>query len=333
MGKKRPRRVRKAQAIAAARFLRQQLGLVEYNGIDARQVLKQVAVLKIFSSSQDPDFIHEEGFTRSLGNGKYEVYVNRDLPEGRDNWTYGHETAHIVLKHHEEFDVDNLLPFEHWILNREANIFTTEYLMPEDKFRQAVRFPLTISEIARLKNIFKVSWQAVINRLDELHIYPKAKIEQLFCEQRRAKKEVEMAIATVAVAEEKGQVYAMQKDVLRINLDENMRFTICPRCGNTDFSEGASYCKMCGLFLYNDCIECHAHNVADARYCEYCGNETTLFKAGILKPCDDATLYIMLEELLSREVVTEFDQEGNLLAIRAKTEEDDLQISEEDLPF
>ncbi|WP_025775158.1 ImmA/IrrE family metallo-endopeptidase, partial [Neomoorella thermoacetica] len=162
MGKKRPKKVRKAQAIAAARFFRQQLGLVEYNGIDARRVIKQVAVLKVFSSSQDPDFIHEEGFTLSSGNGKYEVYVNRDLPEGRDNWTYGHETAHIVLKHHEEFDIDNLLPFEHWILNREANIFTSEYLMPEDKFRKAVRLPLTVSELARLKNVFKVSWQAVI---------------------------------------------------------------------------------------------------------------------------------------------------------------------------
>ncbi len=56
--------------------------------------------LSYFYTSQDPDFANEEGFCRLTG-GKYYLYLNADLPAGRDIWTHAHETAHIVLKHHD----------------------------------------------------------------------------------------------------------------------------------------------------------------------------------------------------------------------------------------
>lgn len=37
-----------------------------------------------------------------------------------------------------------------------------------------------------------------------------------------------------------------------IELDENKKAKICPRCGNEEIIEG-NHCKICGLELYNRC--------------------------------------------------------------------------------
>lgn len=51
----------------------------------------------------------------------------------------------------------------------------------------------------------------------------------------------------------------------------------CPRCGATDFSKDAEYCRACAFPLYNFCTapfdERHA-NPADSVYCEKCTRST-----------------------------------------------------------
>lgn len=51
---------------------------------------------------------------------------------GRLSWTLGHQLGHIVLDHFNTYDMANLAPWEEKILNREADIFARELLMPED---------------------------------------------------------------------------------------------------------------------------------------------------------------------------------------------------------
>ena len=201
---RRPTKVRANRAIFLARYFRKQMGIT--GPVDAKSVLTKLAKLYYFSSAQDPDFANEEGFTILGEDGIYRVYINVDLPEGRDNFTYGHETSHIVLGHHKEFDIDYLSDYEHWILNREADIFTAEYLMPKALVREIISqlpTPLSVSELAYLKNIFGVSWAAMINRLDELKIASKAYLYGLF-EKRQsvAVAEARAAYAEVAVADD-----------------------------------------------------------------------------------------------------------------------------------
>ena len=59
----------------------------------------------------------------------------------------------------------------------------------------------------------------------------------------------------------------------------------CIRCGNSEFSEGASFCKKCGAPLTNYCIDnhCDAINVPDAVYCERCGSRTVFAERGLLE--------------------------------------------------
>ncbi|OLN29951.1 hypothetical protein DSOL_3291 [Desulfosporosinus metallidurans] len=108
--------------------------------------------------------------------------------KGRTNWTIAHELGHIILNHFIEFDIDNLNDEEHDILDREAEIFARELLMPREWVKSNCEHPLTISILAKLKNLFDVSWQAITYRLDELNIYSKDYVLSLH-EARKIEKE------------------------------------------------------------------------------------------------------------------------------------------------
>ena len=78
-----------------------------------------------------------------------------------------------------------------------------------------------------------------------------------------------------------------------INLDENKKAKICPKCGNEEILEG-KYCKICGFELFNRCtnynqdenngIECNEICDANARFCHKCGSETLFYVENLL--CD-----------------------------------------------
>lgn len=82
-----------------------------------------------------------------------------------------------------------------------------------------------------------------------------------------------------------------------IQTDENLRFIKCPVCGNDEFSEEAEFCRICGSAIINYCQDlydehgyristgCGKPNPGNARFCEYCGNPTLLYK--FLTPWED----------------------------------------------
>lgn len=82
--------------------------------------------------------------------------------------------AHIVLKHFQIYDCNFLNDEELIILDREANIFVREFLMPEKLVRMYAIPPVSVPALGSLKEKFDVSWEAMINRLDELGIQNKA---------------------------------------------------------------------------------------------------------------------------------------------------------------
>lgn len=64
--------------------------------------------------------------------------------------------------------------------------------------------------------------------------------------------------------------------------------TECPVCKNTEFSDNARYCRICGQSRLNICTESGNNgshvNPSNARYCEKCGAITTFFQMKILPP-------------------------------------------------
>lgn len=83
-------------------------------------------------------------------------------------------------------------------------------------------------------------------------------------------------------------------------MDNNLRVTQCPKCGNEQFSQNAEHCRICGTLLYNYCvgepiydyqgsvdhIDKHK-NCGNARFCETCGRPTEFFKEKFLLPFDE----------------------------------------------
>jgi Zn-dependent peptidase ImmA (M78 family) len=148
--------------------------LREENGINspftpARRILKRYSKLYYYGNWQSPDFRYESGFSR-LDGTIYRTYINGDLLEGKEIFTLAHELGHIVLGHHVLYDVDQLRDKEHILLNREADVFAAEFLMPEQWVRAYARPPITTAQIGKLKQLFGVSWLAMFKRLNELGI-------------------------------------------------------------------------------------------------------------------------------------------------------------------
>ena len=118
-------------------------------------------------------------------NGEYYISVNVSGNEGRDNWSGVHEIAHVDLGHFRIYEVDTLgktvlTNRERQVLDREADIYARELLMPKDWILQAVDMPLTARQVGELKDLFMVSWKAIIIRLEELGIAKRDEIVQLF---------------------------------------------------------------------------------------------------------------------------------------------------------
>lgn len=77
----------------------------------------------------------------------------------------------------------------------------------------------------------------------------------------------------------------------RIELDGNSKAKVCPVCGNDDVMAG-DFCQVCGSHIRNYCVNDQCRGAdglqGNARFCPYCGSETTFFKNGILNAWNDS---------------------------------------------
>lgn len=119
-------------------------------------------------------------------------------------------------------------------------------------------------------------------------------------------------------------------------MDENLRVTQCPKCGNEQFSEDAEFCRICGVSLYNYCegedifdyngnfdhTETHM-NRGNARFCEKCGKPTIFFKQKFLFPYDEVKEEYVERFLKSNPTAIS----GNTVMVLAGSDQED------DLPF
>lgn len=82
-----------------------------------------------------------------------------------------------------------------------------------------------------------------------------------------------------------------------VKLLDDMRVEVCPVCSNREISRSSFYCKICGAPTANRCTNasktdafgfsldfpCGGFLEGNARFCPFCGSESTFLKAGILK--------------------------------------------------
>ncbi len=90
---------------------------------------------------------------------------------------------------------------------------------------------------------------------------------------------------------------------VKIKVNENSKALCCPICNNEELPTEGNHCPICGIELVNQCTNvdsygygCGALAAGNARYCIYCGAETTFFHNGFLKPWTEEVNTTMLKE-------------------------------------
>lgn len=115
---------------------------------------------------------------------------DRDFPQ-RVRWSMCHELMHVLLQHLDDFSALHLSAEQEGVLCREADLGTSELLLPAgavrhfiaDRFPAAAGIGLLPREVGALKEHFQVSWQAMTIRLDELGIQDRHVTWGLFASQ------------------------------------------------------------------------------------------------------------------------------------------------------
>lgn len=103
-----------------------------------------------------------------LHHSVYHIVIAISGYQTRDRWSLAHELGHILLGHCNLYKVDTLdkdflTEAERYILDREADIFAEELLMPiqwVEKHRD--------SSINQLRKVFNVSKEAITIRINNL---------------------------------------------------------------------------------------------------------------------------------------------------------------------
>lgn len=289
------------------------------------------------------------------------VYIEDKIFPRRDYYTIAHELGHIVLGHFFEFENTSLCRGgltrkEYAVLEREAEIFAAELIMPMPVLK-GLKIK-SYDEIVKVCNVTKSSATIRMGEIKKFKLtssmivpYISAKIlfHDFIYKKSCLRCGYEFVSETAKYCPICGQKLQWGEGTMIYNdgyeLDENGRALKCPVCGNTEIGqdENEQYCIICGTYLVNKCT--HDYNEynnfsgelikpvcgrivpGNARYCPYCGSETTFYKNKLLMPWKDAQKLIEAEEemqaLEDEAAPTIDDTEIN----------EDIVIDEDTLPF
>jgi len=96
-------------------------------------------------------------------------FVNRGKSADRQRWTLAHEIGHLTM---------HAVPTPD--LEKEADRFAAEFLLPEREIKMELRAPVTLQSLAELKPRWRVSMQALAKRAMDLEIIPERRAKHLF---------------------------------------------------------------------------------------------------------------------------------------------------------
>lgn len=279
--------------------------LIKDNNISLEQLIKHC---KTEDAYTDYDAISDT----------YIIYYNdithSKTASNRFRWNIAHELGHILLNHHKNYKHTRLFRSElsseeYTLLEDEAERFAAYLLVPH--------FFINFYEIRSyfsIMNLCKISRPASIRRYREYVAWKRHSKEMPLTN-------FDISIWKLAFGTVKCTIcnsvyygveeqhfckicgnqlyYAMEESKLvysRIDMDESNKPKECPICGNEQYVKDGDYCQICGTSIYNNCVgaiddqfrntTCSdgLHLSGEARFCPYCGCETTYLRYKILKP-------------------------------------------------
>lgn len=281
----------------------------------------------------------------------------------RNYYTIAHELGHIVLGHFFEFENTalyrgGLTKNEYAVLEREAEIFAAELLMPMPILKELKLN--SYNEIVRVCGVTKTSAKIRAIEIEKFKltnriIIPYIEVKKIFHDFLYKKYCLNCGYGVISKEYTYcpicGQELQWGDGSMKYNdgykLDENGRAVICPVCGNKEIGEDPDeqYCIICGTYLVNKCTHdydeinnftgeiikpaCGKIAPGNARFCPYCGSPTTFNKNNLLKPWQIAKEEIEEKEIKEKGII-------NINEYQDKSESDDFEgftPLDSELPF
>lgn len=130
------------------------------------------------------------------------IAVNANHPEGRRRWSAAHEYAHFLTDRH----APEIMVLRSWKkmpeTERFADAFARHLLMPSaglrrrfEAIRRAKESPITPADLLALSHLYRVSFQAMTFRLEELSLLPSGtwgKLQELGFQPEKARKHIQL---------------------------------------------------------------------------------------------------------------------------------------------
>lgn len=253
-------------------------------------------------------FRTDEAYTIFNGNN-YSIAYNDTKYADRIWFTLMHEVGHIYLNHFENFEKtiirrNEMSKNEYKVLENEANAFARNVLAPAPIIEQ-----LPEKSKENICSFFHMSNDAAKTRLDLLHSdmywnnYTKVtfKIISRFldyfnnkhCNICNSTSTAKSNFCPICGSHSLLWGNGKMKYPVKIKVNEKSKALRCPICDNEEISPEGAYCHICGSELVNHCANidefgngCGALASGNARYCIYCGSETTFSLSKLLIPWD-----------------------------------------------
>ena len=236
-----------------------------------------------------------DGYSIYNGNNFTIAYNNKIHSKGRINFTLAHEIGHIVLNHHKDFDVteileDNFSKAEYKILENEANCFARNILAPAPLVNKLDYFDM----IFDVPDCFNITLPPTTTRIsflkNDLYYLSEEQIKQFELKYKRYKRcntcKARYLGETFKYCPLCGSKKIVLGDVFSMRKYKGIEsLSECPICENVDFSSSDKYCIICGNLLHNYCsnIDCGIELPLNARFCNTCGSKSSYYESEILK--------------------------------------------------
>jgi Zn-dependent peptidase ImmA (M78 family)/DNA-binding XRE family transcriptional regulator len=174
--------------VMAARVVRSSLGYMFDSPID--DLIYELEQNGVFIFKSPEIFPKIDAFSAWAGfdNKKPVIVLTGDSPADRLRFSVAHELGHLVL-HSTLFG--DIQEFE-----READLFASELLVPEETMSRIVIEPFTLAKAIRIKMEWKVSVQAVVKRAYDLQLITQGTYKSLFVQMSQQKRKLQTMLGT-----------------------------------------------------------------------------------------------------------------------------------------
>lgn len=267
----------------------------------------------------------EDGYSIYTGRNYTIAYNNTHIPK-RIYFTKLHEIGHIYLNHFIDFEEtilnrSNMTNSQYKVLENEANCFARNVIAPA----VIVKY-LELNTANEISNYFGITLQCAKTRLDLLqydlkYISEKSKEMQINFFKNTFNKKIcfqcgsflSSLITNYCPICKSKNISWGESDMIYngIDVNEDCKALVCPKCENEQIIEDGDYCQICGTYLINRCSNIHGYNTIDgfveacgnltdgnARYCHYCGEKTTFYNNNFLKNWEKEKADFELNETL-----------------------------------